>query len=153
MGTQEAELLRAVESFHRRLREASAHLVRDAECSRSAATIVRLVAAEPRQVGDLAQLLRVDVSVASRQVAQLVDEGLLERTVDADDRRARVLRLTAAGLERAVAIQQALERRTHDLVAQWSADDVAQAVRVLDRLVDAVDSLGPAPPGRLARAS
>ncbi|CAM5783978.1 MarR family winged helix-turn-helix transcriptional regulator [Cellulomonas persica] len=135
----EVAVLRAVETFWRALREASTVMVRDTECSRSTASLVRVLATRTRagrvtQVGDVAHALRVDTSVASRQVSQLVDEGLVERTVGSDDRRARSLRLTPAGLERAEAIEAALLRTTADLFADWPAQDVAAAAATLGRL-------------------
>lgn len=140
----ELHMLRAVEELWRTLREAGSHLVRDVECSRSTATLIRLLATRTRagsatQVGDVAHALRVDTSVASRQVSQLVDEGLVARTVDSDDRRARSLRLTPAGLERADVIEAALLRSTVGLFADWSPQDVTAAVDTIRRLTTTFD--------------
>lgn len=137
--TPEVAMLRAVETLWRTLREASTVMVRGAECSRSTASLVRVLATRtraghPTQVGDVAHALRVDTSVASRQVSQLVDEGLVERTVGSDDRRARSLRLTPAGLERAEAIEAAMLRTMADLFADWPEQDVTAAAETLGRL-------------------
>jgi len=79
------------------------------------------------QLTDVAAKLRVDVSVASRQVSALVDAGLVLRTVDDDDRRVRYLALTDAGREFA----EASFRRIDDLVSEafsdWSDEDLAEA--------------------------
>jgi len=144
VSSPELAMLRAVEGFSRTLREAGAALVRDAECSRATATLVRMLAVRtrsglPTQVGDVAHALRVDMSVASRQVSQLVDDGLVERTVDSDDRRARTLRLTAAGLERADAIDKALITATADLLSDWTPQDVAAAIELIVRLTATFD--------------
>jgi DNA-binding MarR family transcriptional regulator len=140
----EQELLRSVEAFWRTLREAGPALVRDTACSRSTAALVRLLATRarlglPTQVSDVAHALRVDTSVASRQVSQLVDEGLVERTVDADDRRARTLRLTPRGADRADAVEARLLERTRELFEDWSPGDVAGATTTLQRLAATLD--------------
>jgi MarR family transcriptional regulator for hemolysin len=140
----EQQLLRSVEAFWRTLREAGPALVRDTECSRSTAALVRLLATRarsghPTQVSDVAHALRVDMSVASRQVSQLVDEGLVERTVDAEDRRARTLRLTPRGVDRAQAVEVRLLERTAELFEDWSPADIAGATTTLQRLAATLD--------------
>lgn len=143
----ELAMLRAAETFWRTLRDASGPLIRGADCSRVAATLIRMLAARaregrPTQVGDVAHVLRVDTSVASRQVSQLVDEGLVERQVDTDDRRARTLHLTPAGVARAHEIEARLARHTAELFADWSPDDVRVATDVLVRLSATFDRAG-----------
>jgi DNA-binding MarR family transcriptional regulator len=86
----------------------------------------------------LAELLAVDMSVTSRHVAHVVDRGWLERSPDPDDRRSRILRLTASGEE----LLGELGRRTADIFAHhledWSDDDVGQLNAMLARLRDSV---------------
>jgi len=148
----EQDLLRQLEVFWRTLREAAGLLVRDAECSRSTATLVRVLAERDRagrstQVGDVAQVMRVDTSVASRHVSQLVEEGLVERTVGTGDKRARALRLTPLGRERSREIDAALVRRTGEIFAGWDPQDVADAAATLHRLSRTIDEAS-APPAR-----
>lgn len=52
---------------------------------------------EPITMGDLARRLLVANSSCNRIVGRLVDDGLLERTRDIDDRREIRVRLTSAG--------------------------------------------------------
>ncbi len=156
----EAAMLRSVEAFWRTLREASTLLVRDTECSRATASLVRLLATRTEtgrvtQVSDVAHALRVDTSVASRQVSQLVDDGLAERTVGPDDRRARSLRLTPAGMARAEAVEAAMLRSTAELFSDWTPQEMTAAVQVLDRLTATFGRAPddrPPPPGRRAAA-
>lgn len=140
----ELAMLRAAETFWRTLRDASGPLVRGADCSRAAAALIRTLATRaregnPTQVGDVAHLMRVDMSVASRQVSQLVDEGLVERTVDTDDRRARTLHLTPAGVARAQEVEALLAQHTAELFADWDEGDLAAATDVLVRLAATFD--------------
>ena len=91
-------LLRSVEAFSRALRESSLGVAREIGCSKGTLAIVRILQRRGTlQVSDIAHALRVDISVASRQVSQLVDDGLVERTVDDGDRRVRTIRLSPAG--------------------------------------------------------
>ena len=48
-------------------------------------------------MSDLAVLLDADLPAASRTASRLVSAGLVDRQEDPDDRRARLLTLTAAG--------------------------------------------------------
>ena len=133
--TPAQSLLRSVESFNRMLRESSQWIARDVGCSRATLAIVRILRrCEQAQIGDIAHALRVDISVASRQVSQLVDDGLVERAVDDDDRRVRTIRLSPAGHTLADEIAAALDRRAGTVFADWSADELTAAVDTLDRL-------------------
>src|SRR4051812_17678798 len=119
-------LLRSVEAFSRALRESSVGLARALGCTKGTLAIVRILQRRGTlQVSDIAHALRVDVSVASRQVSQLVEEGLVERAVDDDDRRVRTVRLSPAGRSLAAEIGAALDRRAHDVFGDWSTDDLA----------------------------
>src|SRR4051812_25024861 len=53
--------------------------------------------AGPARVSDVARRLRVDLSVASRQVAALTAAGYVRRQPDPEDRRAQLVSLTEAG--------------------------------------------------------
>jgi len=132
-------LLRSVEAFTRALRETSLGAAREVGCSRGTFSIVRILERRGTlQVSDIAHALRVDISVASRQVSQLVDDGLVERAVDLGDRRVRTIRLSPAGRSLAVEIAGVLDRRTADVFADWSSDELATATTTLDRLTSTV---------------
>jgi DNA-binding MarR family transcriptional regulator len=128
-------LLRSVEGFNRVLRESTQWLARDVGCSKATFAIVRILKRRGTlPVSDIAHALRVDMSVASRQVSQLVDDGIVERAVDDEDRRVRTIRLSPAGHALADQIAASVERRAHAVFAGWSADDLAAAAATLDRL-------------------
>ncbi|RHA37970.1 MarR family winged helix-turn-helix transcriptional regulator [Cellulomonas rhizosphaerae] len=134
-------LLRAVEQFTRTLREGGATLARTVDCSRATLAIIRTLDLRgPLPVSEIAQVLRVDISVASRQVSLMVDDGFVERIVDADDRRVRTIALTAAGRRRTREIEHALEARVRDVFAAWSPAEVDAATTVLHRLAAAIDA-------------
>jgi DNA-binding MarR family transcriptional regulator len=82
---------------------------------------------------DLAALYRLDKSTVSRQVADLVRQGLVEQVPDPEGHRGKLLRVTAAGdrlLDGATERQRAeLDRR----LAGWSPAEVAELARLLRR--------------------
>ena len=85
-------------------------------------------------VRDVAEVLGVETSTASRLVDTAVSAGLVLRTTSTRDRRKAVLRLTEEG--RALR-RRALTVRT-DLLAErtadWTPEEVATLVTLLDRL-------------------
>ena len=122
------ELVETLEELSRAQREAAMRVARDLDLPRAGLGALHLLTRCGRvQLTDVAAKLRVDVSVASRQVSALVDAGLVRRTVDDDDRRARTLELTDAGREFA----EESFRRIDDLVSEsfsdWTEQDLVDA--------------------------
>jgi DNA-binding MarR family transcriptional regulator len=82
------------------------------------------------RVSDLAVLLDADLPAASRTASRLVSEGLVDRQEDPDDRRARLLTLTAAG---------------HALIERTSRERVQTAIATARSMPGAVvDTIAPA---------
>lgn len=97
--------------------------------------VLGAVADAPRLGRDVAAELGIDASTASRHLAALEADGLVTRTADQGDRRARPIVATAAGRE---AYAEALRIRLagfDDAVADWSAADREQLATLLERLV------------------
>ena len=133
-------LLRATEALARTLRESGASLARDVDCSRATLAIIRtLDLVGPLPVSDLAQVLRVDISVASRQVSLMADEGYVERLPDPADRRVRTIALSEHGRARTREVESALEARTREVFAGWEPHEIAEAIAVLHRLASTID--------------
>jgi DNA-binding MarR family transcriptional regulator len=88
----------------------------------------------PRNIGEVGELLGVTKQAAAKVVASLVDEGLVERRADPDDRRAAVLGLTPDGrrfLADAEAAYQTIE-------AGWAEVAGRRDVAALRRTVSTV---------------
>lgn len=138
----QAQIIGAMERMGRLLREMSQGVAKDHASTRATMAIARLLdgAGEDGEVGvgDIAEALRVDISVASRQVSDLVTEGLVERTVVDGDRRARHLRLTAAGRAYAEELRAVMRAKAETTFADWSADELKVAATTLDHLVASV---------------
>lgn len=85
-------------------------------------------------VGDLAEIIAVDASTASRLVEHAVAEGYVERRVSARDRRRTELALTAAGeelLARSTAVRSRMMGRATE---GWSDEDLTRLAELLARL-------------------
>lgn len=94
----------------------------------------------PMRTGALAEAVHSDASTVSRQVADLVQERLVERRADPADGRATVL-VPSAEAERLVD-EAFAHRDAHfaELFADWSTADVQHLRRLLGRFADAAET-------------
>lgn len=133
------DLVLAIDELTRAQRESAARIARDLDWSRAGLGVLRLLdTCGPVPLGDVASRMRVDASVASRQVSPLVDAGLVRRTVDDEDRRVRTLELTDEGRAKVRAVYRhigGLVARTFD---DWSTDQIVEATRHIRRVAAAV---------------
>lgn len=93
-------------------------------------------------VNDVADVLRVDPSTASRFVERAVSAGFLSRSASTIDRRRSSLSLTEAGRERLRLLRESRLEMWEELTADWTVDDVDTLTRLLVRLDDAVIVFG-----------
>ena len=96
----------------------------------------RLEAEGPLRSNALAEAMHADPSTISRHVAQLVRNGLVERTVDPGDRRACPLAVTDAGRHRLAEMRQRRDELVAGLLESWSGRDRAALAELLGRFVD-----------------
>jgi DNA-binding MarR family transcriptional regulator len=85
---------------------------------------------------ELAECLHADPSTISRQVAVLVDRGLIAREPDPDDRRAARLVLTGAGQTALDERMAARQRYLAQMLAGWPMADSRELARLLGRFAD-----------------
>jgi DNA-binding MarR family transcriptional regulator len=90
----------------------------------------------PISVGELADRAGRDHTTVSRQVAKLVDLGLVESRPGARDRRVNEATITKDGLELAAALHGARHRMAEPILANWSEKDFNTLVRLMRRFVD-----------------
>ncbi|MCW2956036.1 MAG: DNA-binding transcriptional repressor MarR [Thermoleophilia bacterium] len=88
----------------------------------------------------VAEILHVDLSVASRQVSQLEALGLVERESDPADRRASILRASDAGRDRVVELRTAYAESMSGDLAGWGDDDVTAFADLLMRFGASLES-------------
>ncbi|NEE00036.1 MarR family winged helix-turn-helix transcriptional regulator [Phytoactinopolyspora halotolerans] len=98
----------------------------------------------------LAERQAIDTSVASRQVAELVAIGLVERVPDPDDARAQLLVSTSDGAAMAERIRCRQVEIVADVLRPWTRDDAIALEAGLARLKAGLRELvnrpaGPAP--------
>jgi DNA-binding MarR family transcriptional regulator len=94
----------------------------------------QLVREGPLRPSAVAHLIRLDLSTVSRHVAALEGAGLVARDPDPADRRACLVRATERGEVILDRLRAARRARIQDALADWSAEDRRQLVRLLGRL-------------------
>ena len=100
----------------------------------------RISLLEPVRLSELAAELDVDASTASRQVAQLLADEMVERRPDPDDGRASQLTTTRRGRRAITTMRTARQQALADVVADWSPADLQALVDGLTRLADGLDA-------------
>jgi MarR family transcriptional regulator, 2-MHQ and catechol-resistance regulon repressor len=105
-----------------------------------------LVNSGPRTLNELAALLYLDKSTASRVVSTLERKGYITRATHPQDRRAILIDVTAPGRKLCGTIQAELIDETRKLLDDFEPAVREAAPRLLDRLARAAER-------RLARAS
>ncbi|CAA9291971.1 MAG: hypothetical protein AVDCRST_MAG41-4440 [uncultured Corynebacteriales bacterium] len=107
----------------------------------------------PCRPGALAELSHADPSTISRQVAELVRRGLVERQPDPADGRASLLAVTEAGREVCERVRTLRRELLAAAVAGWSDEELAGLACSLARFNDALATAYGPPPGRTATAT
>ena len=93
----------------------------------------------PLRLSALATALGVDASTVSRQVRQLEDKGLLERTSDPEDGRASRVGVSAEGRTRLEAGARRRRAIIGRLLADWPPEEREQLRVLLNRLMTQLD--------------
>ncbi|MBM7789040.1 MarR family winged helix-turn-helix transcriptional regulator [Tenggerimyces flavus] len=91
------------------------------------------------RVGALADLLHVDISVTSRQLAQLEASGFVARKADPEDRRAHLVDLTPSGQLELESVKASVADRFSHALDGWSETDVSELTERLRRLRSDLD--------------
>ena len=102
--------------------------------------LVHLVKDGPRRASAVAEAVHSDPSTVSRQVAQLVRLGLVDRVADPVDRRATLLVATDEGRRVFAENRRLRSRWIAELMAGWADDDRATFAHLLVRFTDAFES-------------
>ncbi len=98
---------------------------------------------EPVTMGDLATALAVPLSTATRMVDWLVEAGYAERLADPLDRRVVLVGLTESGRTLYGTIGAFLEERAAALMRALTPDERATLIRLLRKILAAVDAAAP----------
>lgn len=100
-----------------------------------AVMLARVEELEPARLSELADAAGVDTSTASRQVARLVEDGLVERSPDPDDGRATAHRLTPAGRDVRQRLNAARRAWFDDVLADFDPRERTRFADLLERFV------------------
>lgn len=99
----------------------------------------------PMTLSQLAEANGVDAPYATLIVDKLAAHGLVERQPHPDDRRRKLVTLTAAG-HNAIATADAILLRPPLAISTLPADDLSQLSQLLTRLIDADEGEPEDPP-------
>lgn len=86
------------------------------------------------RVSDIADYLHLSPSTVSRQVDELVSEGLIKRSADQSDGRSCTLLLTAQGKATLGEARKAFARTMVPALDDWSEDDFNTFISLTNRL-------------------
>ena len=93
----------------------------------------------PRRSSEIADNFGIDKGAISRQVQNLVQLGLLDRTPDPADGRATLLSATDEAGERLAEVNQHRRKYLDERLGDWSEDDLLSFVSALSRYNSALD--------------
>lgn len=128
-----AQLVAALESVIRTVRFVAAK-DHGQTMTGTLAGILKAVSVVDQRPGDLAAQLMVAPSVASRAVAALEADGLVQRHPDPEDARACRIGITDLGRSRLAEHERYLLQRVIAALPDWDDDEAALATQVLSRL-------------------
>lgn len=89
-------------------------------------------------LNELAELINLDKSTASRTINNLVNEGFVERIIDSTDRRFIKIKLTEKGIKIFNAIDEGLETYFRNILGDIPSEKQKQVIESLWLLVEAV---------------
>jgi len=98
-----------------------------------------LAEAGPRRSSEIADNFGIDKGAISRQVQNLVQLGLVDRTPDPDDGRATLLSATDEAGVRLAEVNAHRRKYLDERLGDWSEDDLVSFVAALNRYNAALD--------------
>ena len=108
--------------------------------------LTRLEECPAARLTELAAVMEIDLSTASRQVRSLEERGFVSRIEDPRDQRTAWLEVTDGGREALRAARALRVRRISTRLADWDARDLEELARLLAKLVTSLtDQPAPSP--------
>ena len=95
----------------------------------------------PCRQNELALSLCVSQSALSRQVAELVDAGLVERHPDPEDRRASLVQVSDAGRRLLIENTGRIVARLRERFGEWNQDEAEDALIALKHLKETFSTI------------
>jgi DNA-binding MarR family transcriptional regulator len=97
------------------------------------------------RVKDLAERLGLTGPAVTGAIDRLERTGHLQRVPNPDDGRSRHIELTPSAREAYAAAMDSTNEHLHELLASFTDRERARLVRIVDRVIDALDGGAPAP--------
>lgn|GEM_PF-951303 len=88
---------------------------------------------------DLSERMAIQWPTLIRSLKELEARGLIRRWTNPDDRRSRLIEITAEGRQALDEVQAVLDPTRHELFAIYSDDELRLGTDLLKRLFDAID--------------
>lgn len=107
--------------------------------------VLRLIAEGECRATRLAQRLGVGAPVLSRQIAELVEQGLVVRRKDPADGRAQLVALTPSGADKLQRLEGRRSAVFQKSLRDWNEDDAVSARKALQRLTESLKKTAGAP--------
>lgn len=101
----------------------------------------------PCRMSDVAVILRVDRSSATRAIDRLETAGLVARRADPDDARGIVVAATPAGRALLERVRDRATAMLAEVLAAFSTEDRDRLAELMERLVEALDERPRTPDG------
>jgi DNA-binding MarR family transcriptional regulator len=130
IGRQFGVFVRQADRFHTCLRAASGMNLEKA----AYALLGRIVIDGPARLSALAEVMGLDLSTISRQVAALESAGLVARSQDSHDRRASVISATETGADVFARNKAIWQAALHELLDDWTPTERSEFARLFARL-------------------
>jgi DNA-binding MarR family transcriptional regulator len=125
------------------------HLINDLDLSLThLATLYVLQQQEALTINRVAAALGLSVSQASRVVDHLVGHGLVSRTEDARDRRAKRVAISPKGRQLLGTFERDVTQAQFSVIAELPAEDQAVIIQAIDLMAGAAARRAPAAPNR-----
>ena len=130
---------------------AAEHMARPAGLTAARWQVLGAVLRQPLTVSDAARAMGLTRQSVQRLADALVEDGMAEYVDNPRHRRARLLRPTEAGWDAIDVIRPLQHAFTHQVTEQIGADELRQAVEVMDRVIQRMEEVPwrPAAAGRV----
>jgi len=138
------KLTMALTQVSRAYKTAADKMAADYELSQATAWPVIMIGrlGDGVRPGMVADALGLEPSSVVRVIDQLIGAGLVMRSEDANDRRARTLHLTEEGRRRAAQLEKALTTFRRTLFRDAKTEDIETCLRMLETLNAAIADYG-----------
>jgi DNA-binding MarR family transcriptional regulator len=140
--------LKIVKKFREILRKFKREiLVQSSECCCCGVTLsqchalLEIESKDKESVTELANILGLDKSTISRTIEGLVNIGLIDRTIPAENRRMAMVKLTDAGKNVCNSINNNNDRYFQNVISVLTEDEREEAIRLLGKITDQMISL------------